>query len=173
MNLGAMMCLVIEEVADGHRRHFQVIFALVVCVRDRSPKKDIVQSIKKEFDPGVLVHSCSPQIREVIEQYGVEKRRRSSISLKPCHPYPIAQQDVIQQAVDTAERALALFPILGIVQPGALLKQPLVCDSVVASKHLKVTPQVHVPELTPDAASTARSKAGGMGAHVVISREPG
>ena len=132
------MRLVIEEVADGHRRRLHAISAPVVGVRERPPKKASVQAPEEGFDASVLLHSGRPQSIEVIEQDGVQSRRSASISLKPCHPYLIAEQDVIQQTVDTAERALSLFPILGIVQLCTLLKKPLVCDPVVASKHLKM-----------------------------------
>src|SRR6476660_10126969 len=95
------------------------------------------------FDAGILLDPCRSQLREFIEQNGIQRRRFASLSLESRHPDPIPEKEVIQQAMDTAERALPRLPVLRRFQSRALLKQPLVRNPVIAGKHSKVSYQVH------------------------------
>jgi len=62
-----------------------------------------------------------------------------SFPLEPRHPYPIAQQNVVQKTMDTTERALSLLPVLDAVQLRTPFKEPLIRNAVIACNHSKVS----------------------------------
>src|SRR5260370_1255007 len=103
---------------------------------------------KELLNVSIQLHSGGTKGGEFIKQNRIQRRSVVSVSLESRHPDPIAQHEVVQEAMDTAKRALALFPILGILQLCAILKKPFVGDPLVASQHLKMAQEVHVSELT-------------------------
>jgi hypothetical protein len=87
---------------------------LLIYGNERSRKRRL-HPRKEGFDRRVLLGSGGAQSRELVEQQSTQVWRGAARSLKPRHPNPIAQQQMIQQSMDTAERALALLAILGVV----------------------------------------------------------
>ena len=67
--------------------------------------------------------------------------------LEQPHPPPIAQQDVIQQAVNATKRSWTLLPVLRVVQLRAGCVQPLVCNTVVPREHLEMDSEIHSSSL--------------------------
>ena len=66
MRLSAMVRLVIEKVANGHRRGFQVILSLVVRVSDRLFEEASIHPAKKALDASILLYSGCPQVGEIV-----------------------------------------------------------------------------------------------------------
>ncbi len=65
-------------------------------------------------------------------------------------------QDVIQQAVDAAERALPGLSVCVIRQLSAFFVEALVRDSVVAGEQLEMAEKVHTGEYTDRDATFGR-----------------
>ena len=149
VDLPSMVRLVIEQVAACHMCRFHVVFALVVRVRKGPVPKGGIQPRKERVDPRVLTRSRASQAGKVVVQNLVEGRRHAIAIFEQCQPPSIAQQDVIQQPVNAAERPRTVLSILGIVQLYTRCKKALVGNAVVSRKQLKVSRQVHAPELTP------------------------
>jgi hypothetical protein len=61
-----------------------------------------------------------------VEKNRIEARRLTPLSLEPRHPDPVAQEEMIQEAVNAAERAAALLPELRFIQFCASFENPFV-----------------------------------------------
>lgn len=144
VNLGAMMRLMVEQVTDGHRCLLDTIFALAVRVHERPFQEIDIQLPEERFDKSILFHPGRPQSSEVIEEDCIQRRRYPPAPPKSRHPDLITEQDVIQQSVNTAERALAPFLIFSVVEFCAFLVKTLVRDPVVTGKHPKMVEQIHL-----------------------------
>lgn len=67
--------------------------------------------------------------------------------LEQPHPPPIAQQNVIQQAVNATKRSWALLPVLLVIQLRAGCVQPLICNTVVPREYLEMGSEIHSSSL--------------------------
>jgi hypothetical protein len=62
MDLSAMVCLMIEKMADCDRCILGVLFALVVGIAKRFAKEVTIHALKGRFDPGIFFHSGETQV---------------------------------------------------------------------------------------------------------------
>jgi len=133
MHLPAMVSLVIEEVKNGYRCCFLVMFALIVGVEKCSLEEVIGPILKKDLYLRVLLNSRCSEFIQTFEQNGVQLGcRTASNSCKAGHPNLIAEQYVIEQAMYAAEGTATKASIFGGIELSAALIQSFVCDSVVA-----------------------------------------
>ena len=68
VNLTSVVCLVIKKMAARNVRRLDVVFALIVCVRERATPKSDIEIREERLDPGVLACSRGPQGGKVIVQ---------------------------------------------------------------------------------------------------------
>ena len=68
VNLTSMVCLVIKKMAARNVRGLDVVFALIVCVRERATPKSDIEIREERLDPGVLAGPRAAQGGKVIIQ---------------------------------------------------------------------------------------------------------
>src|SRR5439155_5879645 len=118
-------------------------FALVIHVLERTRQERNVPAFEKGFYPRIFLDSSPSQGGKLLEKDRSQGRRVAASSLEPCHPDTVSHQNVIQQTVNTAERAGALLPVLRIIQSGAGFVKVFIGDAVVAGQHSKIGWKIH------------------------------
>jgi hypothetical protein len=144
MNLSAMVGVVIEEVAYGYRRFLRILLALIVLIAKRSAQELKLQFVKEVLNTGIEFASSPSQLVKFGKQNTIERRRFVPGSLKSGHPDPVAEQEMIQKALDAAKRTVARFSVLCGFKERASFEEPFVCDSIVAGEKSKMGEEIHL-----------------------------
>ena len=71
---------------------------------------------KEPLDAMIHFDAGRRQRAKFIEQNRIELRSFVPSAFESRHPYPIAQENMVQHSVDAAERTRALFPVLRSVE---------------------------------------------------------
>jgi hypothetical protein len=145
VDLAPMMRLMIEEMENSVRCGILAVLAQTISVTERPGEKPVIHLLKEGLNAGVFFNSRRSEFRESLEQDSVQWRCRTVSAGKPRHPNTIAQQYMVQQSVDAAERPRPFAAILGHIQFAALLIEPLIRGSVVTGKRSENIQRIHHP----------------------------
>lgn len=134
-----MVRLMVEQVRACHVRCFNVVSALIVRIGECPAPEARGQVSEECLNPRVFLHSCSPQPGKIIVKNSIERWSRAFAVLKQSQPSAVAQQNVIQQSMNAAERSCTFSPVFSIIQLRALRKKPLIRKAVIPGQHLEVS----------------------------------
>ena len=84
---------------------------------------------------GVLGAARGAQGGEVVVEDGVEALRHIALAGEALHPDAVADQQVVERAVQRLEEGAAVGAVVGVGQRGGGVIEPLVAPGVVAGEH--------------------------------------
>lgn len=134
-----MMGLMIEQMRTCHMRCFNVVPALIVCVRECPAPKVRIYVLEVCLNSYIFLRSCISQGGKIVVENSIKRRGRAFSAHEQSQPSPVAQENVVQQPMNATERTCAFPPIFAIVQSRALCKKPFVRYAVVPGQHLKMS----------------------------------
>src|SRR5690242_5188402 len=138
MRLAAMVSLVIEEVKQQRRQMLlEVGGAARAVIADRAGEIPLRDSGDVLADPRVLGAARGAQLAEILEEDAVELPRLLALAGEPVHPDPVADEKMVQRAVQRPEEGAAVASVFGIGNAGSRVVEPLVDPGVVGRVHLE------------------------------------
>jgi hypothetical protein len=138
-----MMRLVIEEMQYSVWCGIRTGLAQTIGITERPVDKTIVHIREKGLNAGILFATRFAEFRESLEQNSIQWRCRTATSGEPRHPDAIAQQSMVQQSVNAAERPTAFTAVLRQIKLAALLVEPRIRYFVVTSQRPENIKQTH------------------------------
>jgi hypothetical protein len=134
-----MVRLMVEQMRARHVCCLYVVSTLIIGVRERPAPKGGIQASEERLNPCVFLRSCVPQVGKLIVKNLIERWSQAFAALEQSQPSSIAQQNMIQQTMNAAERSCTFLSVFGIIQERTFCKKSLVCNAVVPGHHLEMS----------------------------------
>ena len=139
MRLAAVMRLVVEEMQQQrHQRLLDLSRVAQRAIAHEPVEVGLAQPRDIGGDAGVLGLPRRPQLAEIVVEDAFEALRRITRAGEAAHPDPVADQDVVQRAVQRAEEGAAIGAVVFVGQPGRGIVEALVGPFVVGRQHVEM-----------------------------------
>ena len=136
MRLAAVVGLVVEEMIERRRqRLLDLLRPHDGPVAERAGEVGLGQFLDIAADPLVLGAAGGAQRREVVIKDGVQALRHLALAGEACHPDAVADQQVVEGAVQRLEEGAAVGPVGGLAHLRRRVIEPFVAPGVVAGEH--------------------------------------
>src|ERR1051326_7179354 len=136
MRLAAVVSLVVEEMQQQRRQQLlDLRGAPRAAIADRARELPFRKPGDIFVDARVLGAAARAQLREILVKDRVELLGLLALAGEAMHPDAVAQQQMIERAVERAEERAAVAPILGVGNARRGIIEPLVDPRDVGREH--------------------------------------
>jgi hypothetical protein len=141
MCLAAVMRLMIEKMIKRRGKHlFYVLWVNDGTEADRFNEIVLAQCADVVENAFIFHASRCPQLHEIVVEDCIETGRDSTLGGEAAHPDAIADQEVVEGAVQRFEEGAPIGAIVPIRDLGRGVVEPFVAPGIITGKH-KVTGQ--------------------------------
>jgi hypothetical protein len=127
MGLSSMMCLVIEEMIQCFAQPLLDLRRLGDRgIAEACRKCRIVESFDIGLDAPILELARPPKLGKIVEQNGIEPGRRLALARESAHPDAVADEEMVQRAVERFEERTAVGSVVVILdERGGIVEAPV------------------------------------------------